>query len=179
MKSKKICIALSMLCLSSCSTLKKTIVYSSLSGGIAGAAAGYTLSPNKESQGVNAAIFGLVGAGVAALTGYVFYKDDPRNQKLNHMLEESDRLGPNTLGLDLNDLKIEANLTQSETYKTPDKKLPKELQGKIKKQYIIKHQSKERYVNKGNKTFYIPSFQIYEHAYDNINAAGSEGGIDE
>ena len=176
MKKKSICIVLSTMILSSCSTLKKTIVYSSLSGAMAGGAAGYTLSPNKESQGVNAAIFGLIGAGVAALAGYALYEDDPRNQKLNHMLESSDQLGPNKLGLDLNDLKIEANLTQSETFKTPDKKLPKELRGKIKKQYIIKHQSKERYINKGNKTFYIPSFQIYEHAYDNINSKDGEGG---
>ncbi len=158
----------------SCSTLKKTIVYSSLAGGAAGAASGYVLSPNKESQGFNTAVFGIVGAAAAALIGYSMYEDDPRNKKLNHILEKKDPLGPNTLGLDLNDLKIEAHLDQGQKYETPVKELPKELEGKVKKQYIIKYQSKERYLNKGNKTFYIPSFQIYEHAYDDMNLNKSE-----
>ncbi len=152
----------------SCSTLKKTITYSSLSGGMAGASAGLLLSPDKESRGVNAAIFGLIGAGIAALAGYSLYEDDPRNKKLNHMLDEKEVLGEDTLGLDLDDLKIEANLNKEEAYETPVKDLPKELKGKVKKQYVIKYQSKERYINKGNKTFYIPSFQIYEHSYEDL-----------
>lgn len=154
--------------LASCSTLKKTITYSSLSGGMAGASAGLLLSPDKESRGVNAAIFGLIGAGIAALASYSLYEDDPRNKKLNHMLDEKEVLGENTLGLDLDDLKIEANLNKEEAYETPVKDLPKELKGKVKKQYVIKYQSKERYINKGNKTFYIPSFQIYEHSYEDL-----------
>jgi hypothetical protein len=148
--------------------MRKTIIYSSLSGGIAGASAGYALSPDKQSQGANAAIFGLVGAGLSALIGYVLYEDDPRNKKLSHMLEDKNSLDPNLLELDLGNLNIEANLTKDEIYKTPTKELPEELKGKIKQQYIIKYQSKERYLNKGNKTFYIPSFQIYEHAYDDV-----------
>ena len=160
--------ALLLALLVSCSTLKKTITYSSLNGGMAGASAGLLLSPDKESRGVNAAIFGLIGAGIAALAGYSLYEDDPRNKKLNHMLDEKEVLGENTLGLDLDDLKIEANLNKEEAYETPVKDLPKELKGKVKKQYVIKYQSKERYINKGNKTFYIPSFQIYEHSYEDL-----------
>ncbi len=163
-----------LLSLVSCSSLKKTIVYSSLAGGMAGAASGYVLSPNKESLGFNTAVFGLLGAGAAALLGYSIYEDDPRNKKLNHMLEKEDPLGANTLGLDLNDLKIEASLNQGEMYETPVKTLPKELEGKVKQQYIIKYQSKERYLNKGNKTYYIPSFEIYEHAYDHMRSDRSE-----
>ncbi len=158
----------------SCSTLKKTITYSSFSGAMAGASAGYLLSPDKESRGINAAIFGLVGAGIAALAGYSFYEDDPRNKKLNHMLDEKEVLGENTVGLDLDDLKIEAKLNKEEAYETPVKDLPKELKGKVKKQYVIKYQSKERYINKGNKTFYIPSFQIYEHSYEDLKGEESE-----
>ncbi len=160
--------------LSSCSTMKKTITYSSLSGALAGASGGYLLSPDKQSRGVNAALFGLVGAGIAALAGYSMYEDDPRNKKLSHMLEEPIPLGPNTLGLDLDDLKIEASLSKEEAYKTPLKDLPEELKGKVKKQYVIKYQSKERYLNKGNKTFYIPPFQIYEHSYESLEGDKSE-----
>ena len=149
----------------SCSSLKKTMVYSSLAGGMAGATAGALLSPDKESQGANAAIFGLVGAGVAALAGYGLYNEDPRNQKLKPMLDMKID-DPNKVDLDLDGLNIEASLSQSDKYLSPKMELPKELEGKIKQQYLIKYQSKERYINKGNKTYYIPPFQIYEHAYD-------------
>ncbi len=166
-------ITLSIL-LTSCSTLKKTVVYSSLSGAMAGASAGYLLSPDKPSRGVNAAIFGLVGAGVAALAGYSLYEEDPRNKKLNHLLDPQDAIDSGSLELDLDNLRIDANLSKEETYKTPVKELPPQLKGKIKKQYVIKYQSKERYLNKGNKTFYIPPFQIYEHSYESLEGDKNE-----
>ena len=156
-----------LLSLMSCSTLKKTLIYSGLSGGIAGAAGGYVLSPDAESRAANAAIFGVVGAGIAALLGYSMYSDDPRNQKLNHMLVPK-KLKDNEMELDLGEIKIDASLEKGETFKTPRKELPEKLKGKVKEQFIIKYESKERYVNKGNKTFYVPSFEIYEHAYENL-----------
>lgn len=150
----------------SCSTLKKTIVYSSMSGGMAGATAGALLSPNRESQGANAAIFGLVGAGLVGLTAYALYEDDPRNKKLPSMIMPPD--DPNEIELDLGNIKLDANLKREDSYSLPRKELPKELEGKVKEQYLIKYQSKEQYLNKGNKTYYIPSFQIYEHAYSEL-----------
>lgn len=162
---KHIYLLITILLISSCSTLKKTLIYSSLAGGMAGATTGVLLSPNKESQGANAAVFGLVGAGIAVLAGYALYQEDPRNQKLKPMLDMKED-DPNKVDLDLDGLNIEASLSQSEKYMSPKMKLPKELEGKIKNQYLIKYQSKERYINKGAKTFYIPPFQIYEHAYD-------------
>jgi hypothetical protein len=152
--------------LSSCSTLKKTLVYSAMSGGLAGVAGGIALSPNKQSTGANAAVFGLIGAGVAAITGYVLYKDDPRNYKLKHMLMEKKPIDPDELEINLGAFKIDANLEKKEAYKVPVKDLPKELKGKVNKQYLIKYQSKERYVKKGTKTFYIPPFEVFEHTYD-------------
>ena len=56
-------------------------------GSLTGVISGVILSPNKESQGANAALFGFIGASAAGLTSYALYKDDPRNYKLNHMLE--------------------------------------------------------------------------------------------
>ena len=64
-----ILILLILVHVSACSTLKKTIIYSALSGGMVGASAGALLSPDVESRGANAVIFGLVGASVAALAG--------------------------------------------------------------------------------------------------------------
>lgn len=165
----------------SCSTMKKTIIYSSLAGGMTGATAGALLSPNEESKGANAAVFGLIGAGVAALAGYALYKDDPRNYKLDNMLLDEKKpmteFNPNELEIGLGNLKIDANLKKQEAYEVPVKSLPEKLKGKVNKQYLIKYQSKERYVKKGSKTFYIPAFDVYEHAYGNTpdSAPNNEG----
>lgn len=161
----------------SCSSMKKTLIYSSLAGGATGATAGVLLSPNVESRGANAAVFGLVGAGVAALAGYALYKDDPRNYKLDQMLMDKKKMNnphdPNAIEIGLGNLNIDANLSKKEAYQVPVKELPEKLKGKVNQQFLIKYQSKERYVKKGNKTFYIPAFDVYEHAYgetpDSIN----------
>ncbi|MCK5074651.1 MAG: hypothetical protein KAQ98_14570 [Bacteriovoracaceae bacterium] len=161
----RILILLLFLC--SCSSMKRTILYSSLAGGMAGATAGALLSPDKESTGFNTAIFGLTGAAVAALAGYMMYEDDPRNKKLKNMLmADGEKKKPGMVEIGLGDLKIEAQMDKKEAYKVPLKELPMELKGKVKKQYLIKYESKERYINSGSKTFYIPEFEIYEHSYD-------------
>ena len=147
--------------------MKKTIIYSSLAGAMAGATSGALLSPDKQSQGANMAVFGLIGAGVGALTGYALYKDDPRNYKLKNMLlPDGKPINPGEIDIGLGNLKIQANLQKMEGYQVPMKELPEKLKGKVKKQYLIKYQSKERYVKNGNKTFYIPAFEIFEHSYD-------------
>ncbi len=158
-----------LIMVTSCSSLKKTLIYSSLAGGMTAATAGVMLSPNNESRGANAALFGVLGAGVAALAGYALYKDDPRNYKLNNMLippkDPISSVNPNELEIGLGSLKIDANLNKKEAYKVPVRELPEKLKGKVNKQYLIKYQSKERYVKKGAKTFYIPAFDVYEHTY--------------
>lgn len=154
--------------LSACSTLKKSIIYSSLTGAMTGATAGALLSPDKDSRGANAVVFGLVGAGIAALAGYALYQDDPRNYKLQNMLMEEEKkevLNPHQLEIGIGDLKIDANMEKQEAYEVPVKELPEKLKGKVNKQFLIKYQSKERYIKNGSKTFYIPAFDIYEHAY--------------
>jgi uncharacterized membrane protein YeaQ/YmgE (transglycosylase-associated protein family) len=151
--------------MSSCSTLKKTIIYSSLTGAAVGSVSGVVLSPDKQSQSFNAAVFGIIGAAVAGLTGYALYKDDPRNYKLKQMLLPKKKIDTSRVEINLGNFMIDAKLDKKEKYKVPLKKLPKALQGKVNKQFLIKYQSKERYVKKGNKTFYIPAFDIYEHGY--------------
>ena len=145
-----------------CSSLKKTLIYSASSGAMAGAVAGTALSPNQESRLANVVVFGLVGAGIAGGVGYLLYKDDPRNYKLNNMLLEH---SPEDLELDLETIKINMGLNKKEAYIVPVKDLPKPLKGKVGKQFVIKHESKEQYLQKGPKTYYIPKFSIYEHTY--------------
>ena len=150
----------------SCSTLRKTILYSALSGGMAGAATGKALSPNKSSNGGNMAFFALGGAAIAAGIGYALYQDDPRNYKLKHML-----LGKN-LNLEVGDLEVNAELDQKKIYHVPIIPLPEKLKEKVGKQYLIKHRAREQFIKKGKKTFYIPSFNVFEHSYSEI--AGSD-----
>ena len=154
--------------------MEKLILYSSLIGVAAGATGGVLLSPDRESRGWNAAIFGLTGAAVSALSGYLMYEDDPRNKKLENMLLPAEMKDPNVVDKGLGELKIEAKLDKREAYKVPVKELPDKLKGKVKKQYLIKYKSKERYVNSGNKTFYIPTFEVFEHSYDEKIGDGNE-----
>lgn len=172
---KKILITALCLGLSGCSTIKKTIIYSSLAGGMTGAAAGALLSPDKKSRGANAAVFGLIGAGIAALAGYALYQDDPRNYKLKNMLRDEKELNPSGIEIGLGDIKIDANLEKKEAHKVPVTELPEQLRGKVNQQYLIKYQSKERYVRKGNKTFYIPAFEVFEHAYNQQTEGENDG----
>ena len=156
-----LCLAL---LLASCSSMKKTVVYSSLTGGFAGATTGALLSPNPESRGANMAIFGVVGAGLSALAGYALYRDDPRNYKLDNMLTDSPKKKKG-LEIALDGLTIDANLKKQEAYKVPVKDLPERLRGKVGEQYLIKYRSRERYLRQGKKTWYVPEFDVYEYSY--------------
>ena len=144
----------------SCSSMKKTLIYSSLAGGLSGAVSGAILAPNKESVGGNALILGATGAAVAAGLGYLLYKDDPRNQKLNQML-----FGEN-LDINLGNFQVATELERKANYQVPTIPLPKALKDKVPKQYLIKYKSKDQVINQGAKTFYVPSFNVFEHSFN-------------
>ena len=158
---KILCLALLFV---SCSNMKKTIIYSSLTGGLAGSATGALLSPNPESRGANMAIFGVVGAGLSAFLGYALYRDDPRNYKLGNMLTDSPPKN-NGFEIALEGLTIDANLKKQEAYRVPVRDLPERLRGKVGEQYLIKYRSRERYLRQGKKTWYVPEFEVYEYSY--------------
>ena len=161
----KIRIVIFIFLLQSCSSLKKTFIYTSASGVLAGATSGVLLSPNKEVRLVNGVVFGLAGAAVAGSVGWLLYKDDPRNFKLKNMLTGSEQR--EFIELDLGQMKINMSIDKEEAYKIPPiRNLPSKLKGKVGRQFVIKYTSKERYLKKNNKTFYIPSFSIYEHSYN-------------
>jgi hypothetical protein len=63
-------------------------------GGAAGAAAGATLSPNDDSRGINALVFGLSGALIGGLIGF-FTSSTPETPKGSQTLEEKEKLSAN------------------------------------------------------------------------------------
>ncbi|MGB0454610.1 MAG: hypothetical protein ACPGJV_12955 [Bacteriovoracaceae bacterium] len=164
----KVIFLILLISICSCSSKKKTLIYSSLVGGVTGSLGGALLSPDKESRGANAAVFGLVGAGVAALTGYALYKEDPRNELFDNMIRDTKKreIDDGKVDINLGAINIDATLSKKESYQVPLVDLPEKLKGKVNQQYIIKHRSKEQFINKGNKTYYIPAFEVFEHAYE-------------
>lgn len=149
---------------SSCASLNKSISYGSIAGAMVGGLSGSVFSPNERSRNKNIALFGAIGALAGGYLGGKIYKEDPRNKKLKPMLDMNRDINQVNFGLD--GININANLNPSEKYLSPQINLPKHLEGKVKKQYLIKYKAKERYINKGNKTYYIPPFEVYEHAYN-------------
>ena len=121
-------------------------------------ATGVAVSPNRESDRGNALIFGALGAALAAGTSYVLYQDDPRNYKLDHML-----MGK----INLNDAELPVEMDKKGVHPVPVMKMPKKLQDKVVRQHLIKHKSREQFIQKGESTYYIPSFDIFEHSYEN------------
>lgn len=71
-----------LLLAASCSSLPKRsqVLIATSAGAGVGATSGYMLSPNRESQGLNALVFGLVGALVGGI-GAILFGDDHRVER--------------------------------------------------------------------------------------------------
>ncbi len=161
------------LTLMSCSTLKKTMITSAIVGGTIGGVGGAIFSPNKESVNKNAFIFTLLGAAVAAAGGYLFH-DSPNDQELRKdMILDSEKEVKKIEDVplldfspELKNIKPEINIKAVKKYEVPQEKLPEELKGKVKKQYIMEYQSEPRTIQVGNKTIQIDSFKAWEASYE-------------
>lgn len=154
--------------LTSCSSHKRTLIYSSLAGGLTGAMAGSALSPDAYSRPYNAAVFGGVGVVAGALVGHLLYQDDPRNKKLdNILLDDEQKLNHSRKNEDeklaVGPVAIEMNFSPKERSDIPQVDLPDKLKDKVAKPYLIKHTSPETYLEKDGHTYYIPPVEIYEH----------------
>jgi hypothetical protein len=155
----------------SCSTYKKTIMYSALSGGVAGGMAGAALSPDSYSRPHNTVIFATVGAVTAGLIGHLLYNEDPRNKKFDNLtLDDEEKLKwekKNSEELNVGPVNINLELDNKEKYKIPESNLPDNLKDKVSKPYVIRHTSPEKVIkNKDGHTLYIPSFDVYEHTME-------------
>jgi len=171
MKSKKILINLSLIiAVSSCATLKKSMITSGLSLGFAGATGGYIFSPTKEDQSKNAFVFGLLGAFVGVGASYLLY-DKPLNQKqLNPMIIDKEKRKESinlfNFSPDLKNLSTKIDFKPVDKYEVPIKKLPPKLVGKVKKQYLIEYKSPPKTIQYKGRTIAIDGFKAWEHVYE-------------
>lgn len=155
----------------SCSTLNKSMIAGGLIGGILGSVGGMMFSPDPSSESRNAYMFGVLGAGLGGAAGYSLY-DDPLKAKLQSPMltgdeyEEKKELPLFDFSPELKDIKPEVNFKPIKKYEVPQEKLPKELEGKIKKQYIIEYESQGQTLELGNRTIEVSPFKAWEHVYE-------------
>jgi hypothetical protein len=135
---------------------------------------GAVFSPNKESIKGNALVFGAIGAGAGALLAHYFYTNDPENRDLAQMMIPE--LAPTTkkeeTGLfdfhpELKNIHPELNFKPVKKYEVPIEKLPENLIGKVKKQYLLEYESEPQTIQYEGKTINIESFKAFEHVYEN------------
>lgn len=160
-----------LIILSSCSTFKRTVVSAALTGAIVGAAGGSAFSPDAESRDRNAYLFGVAGALAGAGTAYLL-KDDPKKDAgQTPMILDQDKQTHKEVPLfdfspQLKNIKPEVTFKPIKKYEVPLEKLPKSLEGKVKKQYIIEYEAQARTLNIGTRTIEISPFKAWEHVYE-------------
>lgn len=157
--------------LGSCSTLNKSMIAGALFGGAIGAGGGTIFSPDSYSRDKNAYVFGLMGAVTGAGLAYLFYDEPKKNGiKSPMILDEPVQNHPEVPLFDfspeLKHVKPEVNFKPVKRYEVPQEKLPKELEGKVKKQYIIEYEAEARTIDLGNRTIQISPFKAWEHTYE-------------
>ena len=169
MRTKILLLSLILIC-SSCSSLKRTILASGLIGGVVGGMGGAIFSPERESRVKNAFLFSVLGAGVGALGGYLLH-DKPIDQqnRSNMLLDQEEKKQEVPLfdfSPDLKNVKPQINFKPIKKYEVPQEKLPPELQGKAKKQYVLEYESEAQTIKIENRTIQISPFKAWENVYE-------------
>jgi hypothetical protein len=67
---------------------------------------------------------------------------------------------------ELKHVRPEVNFKPVKKYEVPLEKLPTELEGKVKKQFIIEYESDARTLEIDNRTIQISPFKAWEHVYE-------------
>ncbi|MDP7320919.1 MAG: glycine zipper 2TM domain-containing protein [Bacteriovoracaceae bacterium] len=166
----KINILLILLFCSSCSTLKKSVASGTLIGGLVGGTGGAVFSPDEESTNKNAYLGGVIGALAGAGIAYLMH-DSPKRKVKESMLLDQPMQNHKEVPLfdfspELKNIKPEVNFKPIKKYEVPLEKLPKELEGKVKKQFILEYQSEAQTIEVGNRTIQISPFKAWEHIYE-------------
>lgn len=152
----------------SCSTMRKSIIYGGLSGASLGAVGGVMLSPDKASRSPNIAVWGSVGALVGAALGYIFFMDDPENRELPTMLQGHDAKKENYDLAPVNRIPpTTITPKDSKKYKLETGPLPEHLKGKVQTPFIIEHDIPERVEKLENgKAITIEGHKAWEVDYE-------------
>lgn len=152
-----------LLIFSSCTSLKKSIVYGGLSGGAIGAFAGSSLSPDSYSKTPNALIWGGLGVITGAALGYLFFKDDPESNDLPQMI-----LKDQTPMKTIEDFSAPFVIpTEASKYKLNNAPLPKSLRAKVPSPSIIEMTIPERIQKLENgRTIVIEEHKATEVIYE-------------
>ncbi|HAZ12505.1 MAG: hypothetical protein A2X86_19805 [Bdellovibrionales bacterium GWA2_49_15] len=153
----------------SCSTLKRTILSAGITGAVIGGMGGSVFSPTREDQDKNAYLFGVIGAATGAGLAYLL-SDEHSKEKLQPAMLLEDP-APKEIPLfdfspELQNVKPEVSFKPVKKYEVPLATLPKELEGKVKKQFIIEYEAEARTIALGNRTIEISPFKAWEHIYE-------------
>lgn len=166
----KLSLIFSLILLSSCSTLKKSIGAGAIIGGVVGGTGGAVFSPDEFSRDRNAYMGSMIGALAGAGLAYLMH-DEPKKKVASPMLlDEPSELHKEVPLFDfspeLKHIRPEVNFKPVKKYEVPLEKLPTELEGKVKKQFIIEYESDARTLEIDNRTIQISPFKAWEHVYE-------------
>src|SRR5690606_16296373 len=144
----KISFLLILMTLTSCSTLRKSVTSGALIGGVVGASGGAIFSPDNYSRDKNAYLGGVIGALAGAGIAYLLH-DEPKKKIASPMLLDEPLQTHKEVPIfdfspELKHIRPEVNFKPMKKYQVPLEKLPPELEGKVKKQFIIEYESDAR-----------------------------------
>jgi hypothetical protein len=142
-----------------------------LIGGLVGSSGGMIFSPDPMSRDKNSYLFGVLGATVGAGLVYFFSEEKKKDGINNPMILDEPSQKEQEVPLfdfspELKGIKPEVSFKPVKKYEVPQEKLPKELEGKVKKQYIIEYEADARTIDLGNRTIQISPFKAWEHTYE-------------
>ena len=152
-----------LLCLTSCTSLRKSMVYGGLAGGAIGAYAGSALSPDSYSKAPNALLWGGVGSLAGAALGYFFFHDDPEKRDLPQMILKDQNKIRST-----EDFSAPMIIpTEASKYKINSGPLPDSLRSKVPHPSIIEMTIPERIQHLENgRTIVIEAHKATEVVYE-------------
>lgn len=167
----KISLFIAIVLLSSCSTLKRSMISGALIGGVVGGTGGAIFSPDSGSRDKNAYLFGIVGSAIGAGVAYLLNGESSKPTQKAPMILDSPVQTHKEVPLfdfspELKDIRPEVNFKPLKKYEVPLEQLPPELQGKVKKQFIIEYESEGRTLEIDNRTIEISPFKAWEHVYE-------------
>ncbi len=141
-----------------------------LIGGFVGGSGGVIFSPDSMSRDKNAYLGGVIGAVAGAGLAYLLHDGPEKKLKEPMILDEPTQIHKEVPLFDfspeLKHIRPEVNFKPMKKYEVPLEKLPPELEGKVKKQFIIEYESDSRTLEINNRTIQISPFKAWEHVYE-------------